>query len=267
MSEVIEAAGQRLVAYDLSATLTNDTSAFELNPHTIEYTTHEDMAKISGEVFEGLTPDYFPGGKLFNIETVSLSTHAGTHVDAPHHYGPPVTGVAKTIDQVPLRWCFGDGVRLDLTAKAPGAGITRDDVERALDAAGHALKPFDIVLVWTGTSRHFDEPGYEKIHPGLRREATEFLVDQGVRLIGIDAWGLDRPNHIMIEEARAGDKDQLLESHVFGREREYSQIEKLANLDRLPVSTGFTVAAFPIKIDRASGAWARVVAFVPESAA
>ncbi|MBS1677749.1 MAG: cyclase family protein [Actinobacteria bacterium] len=265
MPDLIEAGGQRMVAYDLSATLTNETSSFEANPHHIEYTTNEDMEGICGDIFEGLTVDYFPDGKLFNIETVTLSTHAGTHVDAPHHYGPARAGVAQTIDEVSLRWYFGDGVRLDFTHKEPGSGITKDDVLRALDAAGHELKPYDIVLAWTGTSAHYGEPGYERIHPGLRREATEFLIDQGVRLIGIDAWGLDRPNHIMIEEARAGDRDQLLESHVLGREKAYSQIEKLANLDQLPVSTGFTVAAFPIKLERASGAWARVVAFVPEA--
>lgn len=144
--------------------------------------------------------------------------------------------------------------------KEAGDGITRDDVERELDRIGHALKPFDVVLVWTGTDRHFATPGYENLHAGLRREATKYLVDAGVRLIGIDAWGIDRPFDVMIREAKAGDKAQLWESHILGRTKPYCQIEKLCGLDQLPAADGFTVSAMPVKLDRTSAAWARVVA-------
>jgi kynurenine formamidase len=162
---------------------------------------------------------------------------------------------------VPLEWCYGRGVRLDLRHAERTAGITHGDVEAALDAAGHELAPRDIVLVWTGTD--LKQPGYETRHPGLRRDATEFLVDNGVKLIGIDAWGLDRPFDVMIADAVAG-KAQFWESHLIGREKEYCQIERLANLGSLPWPAGFTVSAFPFKLERGSAAWARVVAIVDE---
>jgi kynurenine formamidase len=153
-------------------------------------------------------------------------------------------------------------VLLNMSHKGEGEGITAADVERELDRIGHDLQPLDIVLVRTDASRFFESPGYQERHAGLRRSATEYLVRRGVKLIGIDAWGLDRPFSVMAEEARAGDVDQLWESHRFGEEMEYCQIEKLANLANLPHPTGFTVAAFPIKLERASGSWARVVAIL-----
>jgi kynurenine formamidase len=167
------------------------------------------------------------------------------------------------IDEDPLSWCFGDGVRLDMTGIDRVKGITSTDVEAELDRIGYSLKPYHIVLVMTGASRNFGRPGYEHTHAGLRRGATEFLVDQGVRLIGIDAWGIDRAFDVMAAEARAGTA-QFWESHLLGREKEYCQIEPLAHLDQLPRPVGFTVFAFPFKIERASAGWTRVVAIVEE---
>jgi kynurenine formamidase len=152
-------------------------------------------------------------------------------------------------------------VLLDFRGHDRLAGITRPDVEAELARIGYTLKPLDIVLVMTGTN--LKEPGYESRHPGLRVDATEFLVDNGVKLIGIEAWGLDRPFDLMIDDARAG-RAQFWESHLLGRSKEYCQIERLANLETLPRPTGFLVSAFPIKLERASAGWARVVAIVDE---
>jgi kynurenine formamidase len=256
--EVIETAGRRLTVYDLSQQLSNRTSEFEPNQHRIEYHGPSDTARLYEKVL-GLEADLWPGGEFCSVETVVASTHSGTHVDAPIHYGPP-EGEAIGIDRVPLRWCIGDGVRLDFRHKLAGDGITRRDITGELERIDYRLKQYDIVLVWTGTDRHFTEPGYDQRHSGLRGDATEFLVDAGVRLIGIDAWGLDRPFEVMSREARAGDRDQLWESHILGRRKPYSQIEKLCNLDQLPRDHGFTVSALPIKLENASAGWARVIA-------
>jgi kynurenine formamidase len=247
--------------YDLSDCLSNDTAAFEFNKHAIAYITPEQSAAQSAEW--GLGPEYWPGGVALSAEVVTLSSHSGTHVDAPLHYGPRVSGHTRTIDEVPLEWCYGPGVVLDLRGTDRVAGITRADVEVELERVGHELRPLDIVLVWTGTD--LKQPGYESRHAGLRREATEFFVDRGVKLIGIDAWGLDRPFDVMIEDAKAA-RAQFWESHLLGREKEYCQIERLANLDALPRPTSFTVVAFPFKLERASAGWARVVAIYEDGA-
>jgi kynurenine formamidase len=265
--EPLEFAGRNVRVIDLSNTLSNATTDFEPMPHSIEYHDHTDTVRIVEERY-GLGAEYWRDGLVWAHERVTLTTHSGTHVDAPYHYAPTSAGApARTIDQVPLRWLMGDGVVLNLVHCSREDGITLDDVRAELRRIDYRLKPYDIVLVRTDVSRHFGEPGYELRHPGLRREATQWMVEHGVRLIGIDAWGIDRAFDVMAREALGGDKAQLWESHKLGADMEYCQIEKLTNLAALPRPFGFQVLALPVSIERASGAWARVVALVEEPAA
>jgi kynurenine formamidase len=262
MPEVFERGDKRITLIDLSDRLENATSAFEPNPHTIEYTTPEQSVATAEQRF-GIPPSFWPDGVGWAVERVTLSTHSGTHIDAPAHYGPARQGQARTIDQVPLRWCFSDGVVLNMTHKQLGAGITCADVQTELARIGYTLQPYDIVLVRTDTSKYFKQPGYDMRHAGLTREATEWMVEQGVRLIGIDAWGFDRPFDAMIEEAKQG-TTQFWEAHLLGREKEYCQIEKLAHLDQIPRPSGFQVIAFPVNLRAASAGWSRVVALIED---
>lgn len=264
MAETFNLGGKRVTLIDLSDRVSNSTSAFQPNAHRIEYLDHQQTAAASG-LTRGLPEGTWPDGLGYAVETVTLTTHSGTHVDAPYHYGPTSGGKpARTIDQVPLRWCYGDGVVLDMTHKKSRESITAEDVQAALARIGYEIKPFDIVLIRTDTSKHYHEPGYELMHAGMRRCATKWLVERGVRLMGIDAWGFDRPLDVMIQEAQAGDKAQYWESHLFGREQEYSHIEKLANLDQIPRPFGFKVMAMPVKLEGASAGWSRVVAIIEE---
>ena len=262
MPEVFERGNKRIMLIDLSDCLENATSAFEPNQHTIEYMTPEESVAAAEQRF-GLPSSFWPDGLGWAVERVTLSTHSGTHIDAPAHYGPAHDGQARTIDQVPLRWCFSDGVVLNMTHKKRGEGITRADVQAELARSAYTLKPYDIVLVRTDTSNYFKQPGYDIRHAGLNRDATEWMVDQGVRLIGIDAWGLDRPFDVMIEDAKKGTA-QFWESHLLGREKEYCQIEKLAHLDQIPRPFGFQVIAFPVNLRAASAGWSRVVALIED---
>jgi kynurenine formamidase len=159
---------------------------------------------------------------------------------------------------------MGDGVVLDMVHCDREEGIGLADVKAELERIGYELKPYDIVLVRTDVSPHFKEPGYELRHLGLRLDATRWMVEQGVRLIGIDAWGIDRAFDVMAREAKTGRKEQLWESHKLGADLEYCQIEKLRNLAALPRPFGFQVLALPVTMERASGGWARVVALVEE---
>ncbi len=258
--ETIELLGRTLHAYDLSDTLSNATSPVEPNPHQIEYLDHVATLPIAEQLY-GIGRDHMRNERSWAYERVSLTTHSGTHVDAPWHYAPDgPDGRAATIDEIPLRWCMGRGVLVDLRHVDRADGATADDVRDALRRVGHEVRPHDVVLVWTGASEHFGEPDYHLRGCGLRRSATEWLVDRGVRMIGIDAWGLDRPVDVMADDARAGDDAQLWESHYLGAEKPYLQIERLAHLDRLPAPTGFWVIALPFRIEGASAGWTRAVA-------
>jgi kynurenine formamidase len=214
----------------------------------------------------GLRPEDFPEGEAISNETITLTTHTGTHMDAPLHYGLRSGGrPAAAIDDIPLEWCFADGVRIDLRHIPPGAGIAAADIEDALAKIPYELKPGDIPLIWTGADRLWGTEAYLHEFPGLTRESTAWLVERGAKIIGIDCWGFDRPFASMIGDYReTGDNGVLWPAHLYGREHAYCQLEKLANLDALPEATGFTVACFPVKLVGLGAGWTRVVAIVDE---
>lgn len=214
----------------------------------------------------GLRPEDFPEGESISNETVTLTTHTGTHMDAPLHYGRTSGGQpAAAIDEIPLEWCYAPGVRLDLRHVPPGAGITAADIEDALAKIPHELRPGDIPLIWTGADRLWGTEAYRSEHPGMTRESTAWLVERGVKVIGIDSWGFDRPFGAMIGDYRGtGDNGFLWPAHLYGREHAYCQLEKLAHLDDLPAATGFTVACFPVGLTGLGAGWTRVVAIIED---
>lgn len=232
-------------------------------PPTIVYESHEQTAPLLAQIF-GCALEDLPDGLGWASETVTLITHAGTHVDAPWHYFPTSEGrPARRIDELPLDWFHRPGVRLDLRAKPWGERIEVADLERALGEAEHELAPCDIVLLWTGAERAWDTPEYVGAGSGLGRESTLWLIERGVKVIGTDAWGLDRPfAALRAEFERTGDASILWEAHRAGSEREYCQIEKLHNLGALPAATGFTVSCLPVKLVGASAGWCRAAAIL-----
>ena len=248
---------------DLSVPLGNF-ALEEPSPGSITYYDHRDSAKMQARK-HGLRLEDFPGGLGLAQEIVSASTHCGTHMDAPFHYGPVSEGKpAKTIDQIPLDWCFGNGVRLDFRNQPRGAQITPDDIQRELNRIEYQLQPFDIVLIWTGAAKRNSPLEYWQRHPGVAREGTEWLVKHRIKVVGIDAYGWDNPSSCMLEDYHRGNSKALWPSHFFGREREYCHIEKLANLEKLPSPTGFKIAVFPVLIERGSAGWCRAVAIIEE---
>ena len=212
-----------------------------------------------------LRPSDFPSQAFLSLDTVTMPTHMGTHMDAPFHYGPRADGAPpRTIDEVPLDWCYAPGVRLDLTHKRAGETIDVPDIKAALERTGHRLEPGHIVLIWTGTDRLWGKREYFSGAPGMNRAATEWLVEQGIRVIGIDTYGFDRPFPAMLEDFwRTGDRSHLWPAHFYGREREYLQIERLTNLQALP-STGFYVSCFPLRMKGVDASWVRAVAIVDQ---
>jgi kynurenine formamidase len=251
---------------DLSVPLENG-AVSEPMPGCIRYVTHEGEGRSQMQQFFGVKPEdlTYSGGLGWAIEEVQAITHTATHLDAPYHYGPTSEGKpARRIDEVPLEWCFAPGVVLDMRHKAAGAFITVEDLQAALERIDYTLRPLDIVLLQTGADQRLDSPAYFA-QPGLGREGVLWLVEQGVRVIGIDAYTLDRPFADMVADyRRTGDGRYIWPAHFAGITREYCQIEKLANLDQIPRPHGFHVSCLPVKIKGASAAWCRAVALVTE---
>jgi kynurenine formamidase len=211
----------------------------------------------------GLPFRLFPPGWVgWADDTIQkMGVHATTHIDAPWHYAPEVEGKpAKTIDQIPLEWCFGNGIVIDCSHKPDFEAITVADLQADLSKNNLQIQPGDIVLIrtdrdqWSGTKRFFTHG------TGMSKAATEWLIDQGVKVMGIDQWGWDLPLPFMAKKAReTNDPHFFWEAHLVGRDREYLHMEQLTNLKSLPPS-GFKVGVFPLKIVGASAAPARVVA-------
>lgn len=194
---------------------------------------------------------------------VKMGVHATTHIDAPWHYSPTCNGLpSKTADQIPLEWCFNDGLVVDMSHKPDFEEITVTDIQHFISQQKLELKPGMIVLIKTGRDKFNGTKDFHKVGTGMSAAATEWLIDQGIKVMGIDSWGWDLPLPFLIKKAKeSGNAELFWNAHLVGQRKEYCHMEQLVNLDKLPYS-GFKVAVFPLKIVGASAAPARVVAMM-----
>ena len=230
----------------------------------VDYISHADTVPMLEQRYDGLRREELIGGEAFALESVRLSTHNGTHVDAPWHYASTMSDgtPSRTIDQMPLDWFFRPGVKLDFRGFEDGYIAMPEDIDRELARIGHVLRPYDIVVVNTSAGARFGTPEYPQSGCGMGRAATLHLASKGVRVVGTDAWSWDAPFKYVAERYRRDrDASIIWEGHKAGREVEYCQIEKLRHLDQLPPH-GFQIACFPVKIHAASAGWTRAVAIL-----
>jgi kynurenine formamidase len=228
----------------------------------IDYFDHHDTADDVLAFFPGATRADLPDEEGWALERVRISTHNGTHLDAPWHYSATMDGDQRaiTIDEVPLEWCFQPAVKLDVRDRSDGYVLTGRDMADELARIGHELSPLEIVVVNTRAGERYGEDDYVSAGCGVGREATLYLLERGVRLTGTDAWSWDAPFvHTAQRYARDHDPSVIWEGHRAGREIGYCHIEKLHNLEALP-ATGFEVACFPVSVQGGSAGWTRAVA-------
>lgn len=218
------------------------------------------LLRLLGLPFK-LFPKGFEGWADDTIQ--KMGVHSTTHIDAPWHYSPTTNGKpSKTIDQMPLEAGYGEGIVIDMTHKADFDPITIADMEQFLVANNLQLKPDMIVLIKTGRDKFNGTKDFHKVGTGMSAEATEWLIDKGIKVMGIDAWGWDLPLPYMMKKAKeSGNSELFWEAHLVGQRKEYWHMEQLVNLDALPYA-GFKIAVFPLKITGASAAPARVVALM-----
>jgi kynurenine formamidase len=163
---------------------------------------------------------------------------------------------------MPLEKCIGPGVVLDLTHKADDDAIKPADLEAALAKTGVTLNERTIVLIRTDRDKLMGTKEFWKRGTGMSAAATEWLLDRGPTVMGIDQWGWDLPFRVQIARSKENDDNTLFwEAHRVGQRRPYWHMEQLTNLGALPPS-GFEVMVFPLKIVGASAAPARVVAVI-----
>lgn len=252
---------------DLSMPIANNTQVdFGGGGPRVDYLDHKAGAAILSRMYgDVVEPKDLPDEEGFAAETVTLSTHAGTHMDAPWHYGRTMDGgkPAYTIDTVPLEWGFGPGVKLDFRGVPDGHVISAREIDAELERIGYALSPGDVVLINTRASEEVTSGRFVESGCGIGREATLHMIEKGVRTMGTDAWSWDAPfAHVGPRIKETGNLDLLWEGHYAGKTAGYAQLEKLHNLSALPPH-GYYVACFPVKIEGASAGWTRAVALFP----
>jgi kynurenine formamidase len=216
--------------------------------------------------FPGLKPGDLPDGEGWAIEEIRLTTHNGTHLDAPYHFHSTMDRGkrAATIDEIPLEWCLQPAVKLDFRAFPDGYVATAADVEAELKRIGHTLAPLEIVVVNTAAGAAYGNPDYVSRGCGMGYEATMYLLERGVRLTGTDGWSWDAPFvHTAAKYKATGNAALIWEGHKAGRHIGYCHLEKLHNLEQLP-ARGFQIACFPVKIRAASAGWTRAVAILED---
>ena len=188
--------------------------------------------------------------------SVWMLEHYSTHMDAPAHFPP---GKA-TIDQIPVQHFFGPAVVIDVrdeAAKNPDYRLTATRVEKWEAQHGH-IQAGSIILLRTGwSSRWPDQARYRNMDaqgvmhfPGFSVASAKLVMERGAVGLGIDTLSVDY-----------GESKEF-EVHRVDLPAELFNLENLANLDQLPESGAFLIAA-PIKLDGGSGGAVRVFALLP----
>ena len=206
-----------------------------------------------------------PDGEGWGAEILTdMSSHCGTHVDAPLHSGSKIAGAAaRTITDIPLDELYRPGLVLDVRPWVkPCEEITIEMLDTAMAATGQKIKPGDAVMIRTGQERYtLTDPLYYQ-QPGMSRASTLHLTSQGATILGTDAVCWDLPFGVMAQKfQQTGDTAVLWDGHKAIVQREAFIVQQMTNLGALPLS-GFMIGFFPIKLARCSAAPARVVAFV-----
>ncbi len=175
----------------------------------------------------------------FREKQLVYTTHTGTHVDAPAH----MLAQGATIDRLPLSSFFGKACVVDVRS------LKGSTIDLAFLRAQSLENDPDFVLFYTGFAAYWGKEGYFTDYPVLSEEAAKYLVDLGLKGIGLDAISPD-----VIDSEDFPIHHILLSAGLI-------IVENLTNLNQILDQT-FTLAVFPLKVEQADGMPVRAVAIV-----
>ncbi|HIS30215.1 MAG TPA: cyclase family protein [Candidatus Limivivens intestinipullorum] len=180
------------------------------------------------------------------LEQFTITTHVGTHFDAPSHF----TAGGKNIDEFPLEMFYRVPTLVLHTEKEEYGEITVSDLEAA-QRQGGSIQAGDFVILNTGFYRFYQEEKYVRT-PYLSWEAADYLACRNVSMVGIDSFTVDdvrrkeKPAHVRL----------LKEAGIL-------IVECIVNLDKLSADRFFS-CCFPIKVQNGSGGFTRLTAIFEE---
>jgi len=174
---------------------------------------------------------------------VFLSTHTGTHIDAPHHF---LEKGAK-IHEISLEKLVSEAVLIK-SKKNGGDSITKTDIQKFEKKYGK-IDGFSSVIFYTGWQRNLQKKYYFTENPGLSVSAAKYLASKKISLVGIDSPSID-----------VGTDSKFSVHQIFAK-KGILIVENLANLDKIK-SSKFHLVVLPLKLKNATGSPVRAVAFV-----
>ena len=177
-----------------------------------------------------------------NLTLLSLSVHAGTHLDAPIHW---LRG-GRTVDHLDLEKCVGPALVVDLTHKPPDSLISVED----MGAYAGRIGPGSRLILRTDWDAHAWQPDYRTAFPRLSLEMARWLADRNIWLLGIDM-----PSVASLKE---GDRQELADVHRALLAAEIVIVESMANLRDLRGDAVFIVAS-PLSIEGSDGSPVRAL--------
>ena len=177
----------------------------------------------------------------YNLELLFLSSHTGTHIDAPYHF---VKNGFK-IDQIPLDRLVGKAVMIKLP-KTRNTSITKSDIILFEKKNGN-IPTNSSIFFFTSWQKNLKKANYFTENPGLAISAAKYLVSKKINLVGIDSPSIDLG------------KDESFSVHHILSKNNILIVENLTNLDKIS-SKEFDFTILPLKIKGATGSPVRAIA-------
>jgi len=179
----------------------------------------------------------------YNLELLFLSTHTGTHMDAPYHF---LEKGAK-IHEISLKKLVSETVLIK-SKKKDGESITKTDIQKFEKKHGK-IASFSSVIFYTGWQRNLQKKYYFTKNPGLSVSAAKYLASKKISLVGIDSPSIDLGT------------DSKFSVHQIFAKKGMLIVENLANLEKIK-SPKFHLVVLPLKLKNATGSPVRAIAFV-----
>ena len=192
-------------------------------------------------------PNFIPWEKIkddgYNLELLFLSSHTGTHLDAPYHF----LEKGSKIHEISLKKLVSNAVLIK-SRKKRNETITKTDIQKFEKKHGK-IESFSSVVFWTGWQRNLQKDSYFTKNPGLSVSAANYLASKKIGLVGIDSPSID-----------LGTDFKFPVHHIFAK-KGMLIVENLANLEKIK-SSKFHLVVLPLKLKGATGSPVRAIAFV-----
>ena len=192
------------------------------------------------------SPQFIPWSTIedegYNLELLFLSTHTGTHIDAPYHFNKK----GEKIHQIPLSRLTGEAFLIKIK-KTKDQEITKKDLLEFEQKNGK-IKTFSSIIFFTHWQKNLNKKFYFTNNPGLSKSAANYLVSKKINLIGIDSPSID-----------VGTNKNFIAHKIFAKNN-ILIVENLFNLEKIP-SLKFDFIILPLKLKDATGSPVRAIAY------